>query len=116
MQRGKTKYILKYHNLSNSYTVEEKEERCYVKPVSGGLMPPECFTIRIAEKSIHPAKELWMPTETGYKSKVPINAKKICDLQKIVQYVPHEYSSFYDEIVSWPTTDEDVVLTDAEES
>ena len=57
-----------------------------------------------------------MPTETAYKSKVPINAKKICDLQKILQYVPHEYSSFYDEIVSWPTTEEDVVLTDTEES
>ncbi|PSN45051.1 hypothetical protein C0J52_04002 [Blattella germanica] len=42
-----------------------KRGKVLCKTSVGGLMPPECFTIRIPEKSIHPAKELSMPTETA---------------------------------------------------
>ena len=59
-----------------------KRGKVLCKTSIGGLMPPECFTIRIPEKSIHPAKELSMPTETAYKSKVPINAKKYVTCRK----------------------------------
>lgn len=111
----KNKVQFKISQFAEFIHTREKTGKVLCKTSIGGLMAPESFTLRIPERSIHPVKQLSMPTETAYKSKVPMNAKKICDLQKILQYVPYEFSSFYEEIVSWPTTEEDV-LTDVEES
>lgn len=44
-----------------------------------------------------------LPTNRAYEgSKVPINRKKVEDIRKVMQYVPLEFSKFYDEILSWP--------------
>ncbi|PSN38009.1 hypothetical protein C0J52_26446 [Blattella germanica] len=44
-----------------------------------------------------------MPQEKAYyDGKVPINAKKIQDIQKLVKYVE---LSFYEGILKWPTQD-----------
>ena len=37
---------------------------------------------------------------------VPIKRMKLQDIRKLMQYVPDEFSGFYDELMSWPTTDE----------
>ena len=37
---------------------------------------------------------------------VPIKRVKLQDIRKLMQYVPDEFSGFYDELMSWPTTDE----------
>lgn len=45
-----------------------------------------------------------LPTETAYTGKIPINYKKMDNLKKLVQYVPDDKKHFYDELVLWPTT------------
>lgn len=42
----------------------------------------------------------------AYNGKVPINHLKIADIAKVKQYIPAEFTEFYDEILQWPTTNE----------
>lgn len=39
-------------------------------------------------------------------NKNPINHKKIEDIKKLLQYIPHEYTSlwFYSALMEWPST------------
>lgn len=44
--------------------------------------------------------------EKAYSNdKVPIKATKKQDLAKVIQYIPSEYHSFFNEILAWPSTD-----------
>lgn len=61
------------------------------------------FTIRLPKKSAVP-EVLVFPTDKAYKSKKPINIKKIDDIRKLMPYVPEERMSFYNAILEWPTT------------
>ena len=45
-----------------------------------------------------------LPITTAYDSPLPINHKKIADINKIMQYIPEEKKGFYDSIGHWPTT------------
>lgn len=44
--------------------------------------------------------------DRAYNGKVPINHLKIADIAKVKQYIPAEFTEFYDEILQWPTTNE----------
>lgn len=44
--------------------------------------------------------------KNGY---VPINSKKIKDLQQLFQYIPEEYKDFYSDIMARPTSDEEML-------
>lgn len=47
-----------------------------------------------------------LPTTQAYpRGQVPINTKKINDLNKLKEYL-HGYEDFYNEILAWPTTSE----------
>lgn len=35
--------------------------------------------------------------------KCPINDKKIKDIEKLMKYIPENYTLFYQEILNWPT-------------
>ncbi|KAK9890237.1 hypothetical protein WA026_010350 [Henosepilachna vigintioctopunctata] len=37
--------------------------------------------------------------------KVPIKLAKIKDIQKLMPYIPHEFVQFYNEILQWPTSE-----------
>ncbi|CAH1114661.1 unnamed protein product [Psylliodes chrysocephalus] len=41
----------------------------------------------------------------AYDGKVPINEKKMADLNKLAKYIPAEYQDFYTEVFAWPTTE-----------
>lgn len=48
-----------------------------------------------------------LPTTFAYTDKIPINSKKMDHLKKLVQYVPEDKKLFYDELILWPTTNND---------
>lgn len=50
-------------------------------------------------------EEVVLPKAMAYNGHVPINGKKLADLQKIVHYIPEEYKEFFTEILAWPTRD-----------
>ncbi|CAH1100206.1 unnamed protein product [Psylliodes chrysocephalus] len=40
----------------------------------------------------------------AYADKVPINKKKMANLNKLAKYISAEYQDFYTEVFAWPTT------------
>jgi hypothetical protein len=47
-----------------------------------------------------------LPSKKVYtEGKVPLEAKKREDIQKIIQYVPTEFSEFYESFRQWPTSE-----------
>lgn len=52
------------------------------------------------------ANNLYLPTDLAYpEGRIPINKKKIDDIRKLLNYIPHddEIQDFYKEILAWPT-------------
>lgn len=45
------------------------------------------------------------PNERAYNGKVPIKAKKLEDLMKVLTYIPEEDQEFFEQFKEWPTTD-----------
>jgi hypothetical protein len=43
-------------------------------------------------------------TDEAYNAKLPINVKKLEDLNKLLPYIPDDKRLFYDVMVTWPTT------------
>lgn len=72
-----------------------------VRPFIGGLVVHE-FSLG---KPFGVCPEL--PAEPAYTGKIPINSKKMDNLKKLVQYIPEDKISFYDELILWPTTNND---------
>jgi len=55
-----------------------------------------------------------LPTTKAYNTgKVPINKKKIDDLKKLSEYTT-DYSDFYNNILSWPTSAQEEGMDDSE--
>ncbi|XP_063219220.1 uncharacterized protein LOC134529249 [Bacillus rossius redtenbacheri] len=70
----------------------------------GGLVSHTFVLRQSSDKSLNPT----IPVQKAYPAKnVPINAKKIIDLKKVLRYVPGEHRDFYDEIIQWPTKQTD---------
>lgn len=46
-----------------------------------------------------------LPDLPAHKGKIPINAKKIADIKKLIQYIPEEKKEFYHKLFDWPTTE-----------
>ncbi|XP_063224104.1 uncharacterized protein LOC134531946 [Bacillus rossius redtenbacheri] len=62
----------------------------------GGLVSHTFVLRQSSDKSLNPT----IPVQKAYPAKnVPINAKKIIDLKKVLRYVPGEHRDFYDEII-----------------
>lgn len=50
--------------------------------------------------------EVKLPDEVAYPlHKVPIKPAKINDIKKLMPYIPHEFLEFYNEILAWPTSE-----------
>lgn len=67
----------------------------------GGIVPPQTFVLKkndnivISPRPAYPLK------------KVPIKKAKIEDLKKICCYIPEDHIHFYNDIISWPTTQDE---------
>lgn len=46
-------------------------------------------------------KDVSLPTARAYGQMVPIKAKKVLDIKKILRYIPAEHKGFYDTVVAW---------------
>lgn len=49
--------------------------------------------------------EVTFPTENALITKNPINSKKIEDIKKVMKYISEDHKTFYDILITWPTTD-----------
>ena len=48
-----------------------------------------------------------LPTKPAYAGKISINYKKMKNLKQLVQYIPEDKIFFYNELMLWPTTNDD---------
>lgn len=46
-------------------------------------------------------REVRLPTTPAYDQVVPIKAKKVLDIRKIVHYIPEEHRGFYQQVLGW---------------
>ncbi|KAG8329016.1 hypothetical protein J6590_097103 [Homalodisca vitripennis] len=78
---------------------KEHQGQVVVKNLIGGLNQ---HTFHLKKFSAPPT----LLTTLGVMEKVPINKKKINDIQKLRNYIPEEvFEEFYSEIFEWPTCD-----------
>lgn len=56
---------------------------------------------------VKPKVVVILPRGKVYNGKIPIKVKKVEDVRKIVQYIPHQKQGFYNSITTWPTTQND---------
>ncbi|CAH0558634.1 unnamed protein product [Brassicogethes aeneus] len=48
-----------------------------------------------------------LPSKFAYNSKIPINKKKLKDIQSVFQYIDEEHDEFYQDILQWPTKEKE---------
>ena len=71
------------------------------RPLIDGLMVQTYKMSQVVDRIIEFPQNVCYPL-----GNVPIKRVKLQDIRKLMQYVPDEFSGFYDELMSWPTTDE----------
>ncbi|KAJ8867439.1 hypothetical protein PR048_031241 [Dryococelus australis] len=70
----------------------------------GGLVPHTFVLLQTSNNGFNPT----ILVQKAYPmQKVPINAKKISDLKKVLRYIPAEDTDLYDEIIQWPAKEKD---------
>lgn len=68
------------------------------------------FTFRLMKG--RPNELPTFPFQKAYKTRIPLNSKKVQDVAKIIRYIPLDYQWFYHNIIHWPQ--ETVDHSDAE--
>ena len=71
------------------------------KPLIDGLMVQTYKMSQVVDRIVEFPQNKCYPL-----GNVPIKRVKLQDIRKLMQYVPDKFSGFYDELMSWPTTDE----------
>ena len=71
------------------------------RPLIDGLMVQTYKMSQVVNRIVEFPQNVCYPM-----GNVPIKRVKLQDIRKLMQYVPDEFSGFYDELMSWPTTDE----------
>ena len=70
------------------------------RPLIDGLMVQTYKMPQVVDRIVEFPQNVCYPL-----GNVPIKRVKLQDIRKLMQYVPDEFSGFYDELMSWPTTD-----------
>ena len=71
------------------------------RPFIDGLMVQTYKMLQVVDRIVEFPQNVCYPL-----GNVSIKRVKLQDIRKLMQYVPDEFSGFYDELMSWPTTDE----------
>ncbi|KAG8303911.1 hypothetical protein J6590_107089 [Homalodisca vitripennis] len=98
------KVHFKISKFNHFLHTKEQKGKVLCNEFIGGVIPHEVFTIRLPVRSS--SQDIIIPSTAAYNDRVPINIKKMNDLKKILQYIPDEKKWWYEEIYTWPTTDQ----------
>lgn len=86
--------------ISKNLNLTFRSENKGVVQCSEFIDSPVKYSFKRSESDVVP-----LPTASAYNGKVPIKKPKIDDVRKIIQYIPDEHKAFYEERLTWPTTD-----------
>lgn len=97
--RNQKQHFLVSHFMEFEYTTDQKG--CVVcRPFIQNMGRVNTFDLR-RNRSVIPT----LPVEKAYNGPVPINIKKIEDLRRTLQYIPHTHKDYFVNIVeNWPNT------------